>query len=373
MIDTNAFLACLRANELDFFTGVPDSLLQDFCACVQENARGRTVTAANEGNAVGIAAGYHLATGRAAVVYMQNSGIGNAVNPLLSLADEAVYGIPMLLLIGWRGEPGVPDEPQHKKQGVLTPALLETMGIRTEILSDDYREQVRACARYMKEQSRPCALIVKKGTFSRCPYPDAAKPFPLTREQALTLITEQIGERDIVVTTTGKTSRELYELRARTGAGHGHDFLTVGSMGHSSSIALGLSLFTDRCVWCIDGDGAFLMHMGAAAVNAAHMGDNYRCIIINNGAHESVGGQATVGFRIDMAAILRGCGFAHVHIAKTEAEIAEGMAALRMQPKSALVIYVQQGSRKDLGRPQTTPAENKQMLMETIRNESTDL
>lgn len=367
LINTKEFFHYLRKNELNFFTGVPDSLLQSFCACVQENCdAGYAVTAANEGNAVGIACGYHLATGKYAVVYMQNSGIGNAVNPLVSLADEAVYGIPMLLLVGWRGEPGVPDEPQHKKQGEITVSLLEAIGIKTLILADDYQEQIRYCVDYMAHSSKPIALIVRKNTFSKYSFHPQQEQYSLTRERALAVITEQLTEDDIIVATTGKTSRELFELRKQYGMEHKNDFLTVGSMGHSSSIALGISLFTKKRVYCIDGDGAFLMHMGAAAVNAVNMGENFRYIIINNGAHESVGGQATVGFRINMTEILKGCGFAHVYTASDESEVRQGLAYLKEQPKSAMVICVRQGSRADLGRPTVSPTDNKKMLMEKI-------
>lgn len=367
LIDTKDFFDTLRQNGLTFFTGVPDSLLQSFCACVAEHCDADTaITAANEGNAVGIACGYHLATGKAAVVYMQNSGIGNAVNPLVSLADEEVYSIPMLLLVGWRGEPGIPDEPQHIKQGKITPALLETLGIRTLVLEDDYAAQIRYCAEYMQHNSKPIAVIVRKNTFS--PYTAAAAQteYSLTRERALQLITEQLSAEDIVVSTTGKTSRELFELREHSNMGHGNDFLTVGSMGHTSSIGLGLSLFTQRNVYCIDGDGSFLMHMGAAAVNAFHMRENFRYIIINNGAHESVGGQATVGFEIHIPQILKGCGFPHVCTASDEREVVQGMAYLKEHPRSAMVICVKQGARSDLGRPTVSPIENKKMLMENI-------
>lgn len=368
LIDTKEFFDYLKASELNFFTGVPDSLLQNFCACVQENCDERyAITAANEGNAVGIACGYHLATGKYAVVYMQNSGIGNAINPLVSLADGAVYGIPMLLLVGWRGEPDIPDEPQHKKQGEITIGLLETLGIKALILDDDYKEQIRYCVDYMAHSGNPIALIVRKNAFSKYSFPSQQKQYLLTRERALSIITEQLTENDIIVSTTGKTSRELFELRDKCGMGHDNDFLTVGSMGHSSSIALGISLFTKKRVYCIDGDGAFLMHMGAAAINAVNVGENFRYIIINNGAHESVGGQATVGFRINMAEILKGCGFSHVYTAVDETEVRQGLEYLSEQPKTAMVICVRKGSRADLGRPTVSPMDNKKMLMEKIK------
>ncbi len=368
MINTADFYDCLVKNGLDFFSGVPDSLLQHLCACIRERCDEKHhILAANEGNAIGIVSGYHLATGRCGVVYMQNSGIGNAVNPLVSLADEEVYRIPMLLIVGWRGEPGTKDEPQHKKQGRITFELFDALGIETVLLDEDYEAKIRFCADYMAEHRKPIAMIVSKNTFRPYPQHCPQEPYPVTRERALEMITAHIGDKAIVVSTTGKTSRELYELREKSGFGHGNDFLIVGSMGHTSSIALGISLFTDKKVYCIDGDGAFIMHMGAAAINAACMPENYRYILINNGAHESVGGQPTVGHRIHAAEILQGCGFEHVCTAVNEDEIVSGMAYLDMHPKSAMVVCVKQGSRADLGRPKLSPQENKNLLMENLQ------
>ncbi|MBP1561016.1 MAG: phosphonopyruvate decarboxylase [Oscillospiraceae bacterium] len=367
MINTKEFVEYLIENGLDFFTGVPDSLLKELCACISDVCgKKHNITAANEGNAIGIACGYYLAARKPCVVYMQNSGIGNAVNPLVSLADEEVYGIPLLMLIGWRGEPGTSDEPQHKKQGKITQSLLEALDIKTLILDDDYKEKIKSCVEYMSEQSKPVALIVRKNTFGKYGYKPSAADYPLTRERALEVITEKLGADDIVVSTTGKTSRELYEIRERSGFGHSNDFLTVGSMGHASSIALGMSLFSDKKVYCIDGDGAFIMHMGAAAVNAASMSDNFRYIIINNGAHESVGGQPTVGFDINIPEILKDCGFESVYTALDEKEVVQGMEQLAENCRSAMVIFTAQGSRPDLGRPKLTPRENKKLLMEKM-------
>lgn len=367
MINTKQFVDYLLGNGLEFFAGVPDSLLKNLCACVQDVCDSKhNITAANEGNAVGLACGYHLATGKYGVVYMQNSGIGNVVNPLVSLADEEVYKIPMLLLVGWRGEPGVPDEPQHKKQGKITWELFETMGIKTILLEDDYEHIIRDAVEYMTRHGKPVALIVRKSTFSEYQYSKESVEYSMTRERALEVIVNHVNGDDILVSTTGKTSRELFELRERQGMGHANDFLTVGSMGHTSSIALGVSLFSDRRVYCIDGDGSFLMHMGACAVNANAMGDNFRYIIINNGAHESVGGQPTVGFHVRMQEILKDCGFERVYTAREEEEVEEGMRYLATHTKSAMVVCVRQGSRENLGRPTLSPQENKRRLMENL-------
>lgn len=364
MINTKDFYDYLIENRIDFFTGVPDSLLANICACIKENTPEKNnIIAANEGNAVGIACGYHIATGNYGVVYMQNSGEGNAVNPLLSIADEDVYSIPMLLMIGWRGEPGTKDEPQHKKQGKVTLALLEAMGIKYAILEDNYVQQIDAAVQYMKSKSRPYAIVVRKGIFSDYDTEKDVNNFAMTREQALECVLDKIGEDDFIVSTTGKTSREIFEIREARGQGHSGDFLTVGGMGHTSSIALGMSLGTDKNVYCIDGDGSFIMHMGSFAVTADKAGANFKYIINNNGAHESVGGQPTVGLKIDVAAILKAVGFRNVWTAETAEEIAAGMEKLAKESLSALIINTHQGSRENLGRPTVSPQENKENMM----------
>ena len=364
MIDTKEFYDYLIEKNMDFFTGVPDSLLANFCACVKLNSPAdRAIITANEGNAVGIACGYHIATGKFGVVYMQNSGEGNAVNPLLSIADEDVYSIPLLMMIGWRGEPGVKDEPQHKKQGKVTLALLEAMGIEYEILEDDFRPQIDRAAEYMRGRSKPFAIVVRKGAFSSYRIEPETADYPLSREEALECVLDCIPEDDFIVSTTGKTSREIFEIREARGQAHSGDFLTVGGMGHTSSIALGMSLGTDRNVYCVDGDGSFLMHMGSFAVTADNAPANFKYILNNNGAHESVGGQPTVGFRIDIPAVLRAVGFREVMTARTPEEITAAMKKLAEVKLGALIIYTHQGSRENLGRPTISPADNKKAMM----------
>ena len=367
-IDPKEFYDALVAEGLDLFAGVPDSLLKNLCACVFDCAPAeRNIITANEGNAVGIACGYHVATGRAGVVYMQNSGEGNIVNPLLSIADPDVYSIPMLLVIGWRGEPGVHDEPQHVKQGKVTCTLLETMGVPYEVLdAEAWRGQLDGLLSSMREGSRPVAAVVRKGLFGAYPFAAEDNGAPMSREEALEVVLGCLGEDDLVVSTTGKTSREVFEIRERRGQGHANDFLTVGGMGHTSSIAFGMALGCEADVWCIDGDGSLLMHMGAFPVMAQNAPENFKYVLNNNGAHESVGGQPTVGQRIDVCGILRASGFEEVLEAAVPEEIEAGMEALRAGGRRALVICTHQGSRADLGRPTTTPQENKRAMMDKI-------
>lgn len=362
------FHDALVADGFTFFSGVPDSLLKDFCAYITDRtAPARHIIAANEGGAIALASGYHLATGNIGVVYLQNAGQGNAVNPLVSLVDPDVYSIPMLLIVGWRGEPGVHDEPQHVKQGKITLDLLKTLGIPYAILSKDGGAAVadlRTAARYMRERSAPFAFVVRKGTFDSYASTScgAGSNLALSREQAISLVVARMGMHDAVVSTTGMASRELFEYREARGEDHRHDFLTVGSMGHASQIALSIALAQpQRSVYCIDGDGAVIMHAGALAVIGGLAPRNFKHIVINNGAHDSVGGQPTAGPHLDFPLLAKACGYALALQAASEEEVNQGLAQLQQNPGPALLeVLVRKGARKDLGRPTITPQENKQ-------------
>ncbi|SHM63205.1 phosphonopyruvate decarboxylase [Anaerosporobacter mobilis DSM 15930] len=369
MINPKEFYDCLIEHQFNFFTGVPDSLLKEFCTCVKENtSTNRNIIAANEGNAIALASGYHIATGKFGVVYMQNSGIGNAINPLLSLSDEEVYRIPMLLIIGYRGEPGVQDEPQHVKQGKVTLPLLEALGIVYCIVEDNYKESIAYGYEYMKRVHKPIALVIRKDTFSA--YRSDTKKvsdLELSREAVLENIITNITDDDFIISTTGKTSREVFEVREKHNMGHSNDFLTVGSMGHASSLALGISLFSDKNVICIDGDGAFIMHMGGLGVAVQNANANFKYILINNGCHESVGGQETIGFEIDVKQILIGLGFNKVLDIRSRNDLVTNIKCLTSKEKLAMVIYTNDRSRNDLGRPTTTPIENKECFTLKLR------
>ena len=357
MIATELFVKTLQSEGVDFFVGVPDSLLKNFCAYVTDHCGENHVITANEGGAIGLATGHYLATGKPSLVYMQNSGQGNAVNPLASLADPDVYSIPMVLLVGWRGMPGVHDEPQHVKQGKITVSLFETMGIPTTVLSDEmkvegelWKDQVTSAVELAVRENRPVALVVRKGLFSdyalQKKKPDIAG---FRREDAIEGILKALPEDAVVVSTTGMISREVYETRERLGEGHAKDFLTVGSMGHASQIALGIAMAQPkRKVFCLDGDGASIMQMGnMAIVGQSHCG-NLTHVVLNNSAHDSVGGQPTVGGAIDLPRIAECCGY--------------------NQPGHPVFkqILVAKGARKDLGRPKERPQENKALFMATL-------
>lgn len=374
MIDPRLLFESLGRAGVRFYAGVPDSLLKDFCACVADNA-GQHVIAANEGGAVALAAGHYLATGEPALVYMQNSGLGNAVNPLLSLADPAVYAIPMLLLVGWRGEPGKKDEPQHAKQGAVTLQLLGAMGIPYEVIdaaTENVDATVRGTVTKALELSRPCALVVREKTFAAYAAKSAEKEtlYPLTREEAIHVVLGALDPRAAVIATTGMASREVFEYREAMGSGHEQDFLTVGSMGHASQIALAIALQQpERQVICLDGDGAALMHLGALPIIGSRRPANFRHVILNNGAHDSVGGQPTAGFAVDFIAMALACGYQGAMVASAAKEIERGLLALGSTPGPTLLeIRVRRGNRADLGRPTTSPQENKAAFMEFLRS-----
>lgn len=373
MIRPETFYGWLAENHIDFFSGVPDSLLKDICAYITDDTEpGNHIIAANEGNAVALAAGYHMATQRIPLVYMQNSGMGNAINPLLSLTDRQVYNIPLLLMIGWRGEPGVKDEPQHISQGEITLQLLETARIPYCILSRDEDEasvQVQHAVSEMRRTNIPYAIVVRKGIFEKYSIKKTvASKYRMSREDAIKQIVGQLEGNEVVVSTTGKTSRELFECRVALGQPHHSDFLTVGSMGHSSQIALGIALSRpDKKVICLDGDGALLMHMGGLAITGNMSPGNFIHIVINNGAHESVGGQPTVGFKIDIATVAKANGYASATSVATADELSEALAAISKDRCPAMIeVKVHVGSRDDLGRPTIKPADNKKDFMRNL-------
>jgi phosphonopyruvate decarboxylase len=375
MLNPKEFVDWIKSNGVKFFTGVPDSLLKELCSCIAQTSRpGEHLIAANEGGALALALGYHLATRQVPLVYMQNSGVGNMINPLLSLADKEVYSIPMLLVIGWRGEPGVHDEPQHKKQGHVMLPLLEAMRLPFSILDPDSNDPdvvLNDALAYVRQAGAPFALVVRKGTFKPFTGSPAQRPdFPLSREAAIQQVIDVLEERDVVVSTTGMPSRELYEYRHKRGDGHQRDFLTVGGMGHASQIALGIAIQKPkRSVYCVDGDGALLMHMGGLALVGTLKPNNFKHIVLNNGAHDSVGGQPTVALDIDILGIARAAGYTRVARARTESELRSCLQEIKDAPgPSLLEILVRCGSRKDLGRPETTPIQNKNAFMDFLES-----
>lgn len=360
----------------EFYTGVPDSQLKPLCNYLMDTYGidpNHHIIAANEGNCTALAAGYHLATGKVPVVYLQNSGEGNIINPVASLLNDKVYAIPMIFIIGWRGEPGIHDEPQHIYQGEVTVKLLEDMDIKSFILGKETSEEEVSAAmadfRNVLAAGKNVAFVVRKGALSYDGKVAYTNENSMKREEIIQHIVEVSGEAPII-STTGKASRELFETRVAKGQSHKYDFLTVGSMGHSSSIALGVALQKpDMKIWCIDGDGAVLMHMGSMAVIGANAPKNMVHIVINNGAHETVGGMPTVAGSIDLVAIAKACGYPYAVCVNTfEALDTELKAAKTRSELSLIEVKCSIGARDDLGRPTTTALENKENFMEYLGN-----
>ena len=373
MIRPEYFIEKLRENGIDCFAGVPDSLLKNMCAYITDHCDAQhNIIAANEGAAVGIAAGHYLATGKPACVYMHNSGEGNIINPLASLTDEEVYNIPVLLLIGWRGRPGVHDEPQHVKQGKVTTGLLNVMGVNYEVLSKEEDKAEKQLAKAIKalQNKEVFALVIEKDTFEDYKLQNVeVNNLTMSREEAIQTVAAALGEKDCIVSTTGMISRELFEYRAGKGEGHERDFLTVGSMGHASQIALGIAMAQpERRVWCFDGDGAAIMHMGSMAIVASKAPKNYVHVVFNNGAHDSVGGQPTVGLKIDLPAVAMDVGYKATFTVDSKDALNVILSEVKNLEGPVLIeIKVKKGNRKDLGRPTTTPIQNKEALMDFLQ------
>ena len=362
--------------DADFYTGVPDSQLKALCNFLMHTCGidpKHHIIAANEGNCTALAAGYHLATGKVPVVYMQNSGEGNIINPVASLLNDKVYAIPVIFVVGWRGEPGVHDEPQHIYQGEVTVKLLEDMDIRTFVIGKDTTDDEVASAmaefRKILATGKDVAFVIRKGALSYDEKVVYANSNTMKREEIIRHIVTASGE-DPIVSTTGKASRELFEIREANGQSHKYDFLTVGSMGHSSSIALGVALNKpEKRIWCIDGDGAVLMHMGGMAVIGANKPNNLIHVVINNGAHETVGGMPTVAEKIDLVAIAKACGYPNAVSVDTFEKLDEALQNAKSKNELALIeVKCSIGARDDLGRPTTTALENKQNFMNYLKS-----
>jgi phosphonopyruvate decarboxylase len=377
-MDVTAFLRGMDELGVSFYTGVPDSLLAPLCDTLYARfgVKGAHIVAANEGAAAGLAAGHFIATGKPAFVYLQNSGIGNAANPIISLLNEKVYGIPCVFVVGWRGEPGVHDEPQHVFQGEITPQFLELLGLPCFTLSGDTSlesfEQMLPEARRFIGQGKSVAFLVRKGALSggeKAVYESRAA---MLREDALRLLLTHAGEKDVFVCTTGKTSREVYEIRDALGQGHDRDFLTVGSMGHASMIALGIARAKpDQIIWCLDGDGAALMHLGSLTVEARCGCKKLIHVVLNNGAHESVGGMPVGCGEVSFTALAMASGFENCSYAADEPSLVRALreiCSLAGKETCFLEVALKPGSRADLGRPKTTPRENLRGLMTYLRS-----
>ena len=373
MVNHQELFEALNNIGIDFFTGVPDSLLNDFCLFLTKNAPdGHHIMAANEGNAIALAAGYHLASGKIPVVYMQNSGIGNATNPILSLAHDSVYGIPMILVIGWRGDPEVKDHVQHKRQGELTPVFMKDMDIPFEILDEEISviDKFKWAMTKAKEISAPVALIVKKGILTekikKQSYPESSL---MNREEAISCVLDIMGSEVVYLATTGRATRELHEQIKLKGWENTAEFLNVGAMGHLSSIGLGISIAKpDKKIVIFDGDAASVMHMGALATNGRYPSPNIIHIVLNNEANESVGGQPSAGQFINLTEIAKACGYNTPSKAlSSPEEIKNFLSILSRKKPSFIDLRVRQGIRSNMPKLEINHKEMKEKLMENLK------
>ena len=372
-ISLKSFYDEILKNDIDFFTGVPDSLLKSICGYIDTKTNPKNhVIASNEGSAIAIGAGYHLATGRIPLIYMQNSGLGNAINPLTSLTHKDVYKIPLLMMIGWRGEPEINDEPQHIKQGAITKELLTLLDIPTFIIDSEESKglaELKKAINIVKETQCPVALLIKKGSFEILNYskPSSNNTNLLSREEAINYLLKIFPSDTLYISTTGMASRELYEIREQNNLGHSSDFLTVGSMGHSSSIALGVAIGNkSKKIVCLDGDGSAIMHLGSQAIIASQNPSNLIHVILNNGAHDSVGGQSTVGKEISFTSVAKGFKYQKIYKVKSKYEIESLSKEISFQEGPIFIeVLIKKGSRSDLGRPKTAPEENKKLTSST--------
>lgn len=380
MINPNNLLDLLEKEVGNFITGVPDSQLKPFCQEIVSKYgynNEHHIVGANEGNSVALAAGYYLATKKVPVVYLQNSGLGNIVNPVASLTDPFVYGIPVIYFVGWRGEPGIKDEPQHKKQGLITLELLETIGIKSYILDksstiENINDILENDFASLKEQGKSIAFVVKKGAFDKSEGSFPKTEALMTREYAISTIADKLAFNDFVVSSTGKISRELFEHQKNENPKmNSHNFLTVGCMGHASSIALSIALNSNnRRTWCFDGDGAVLMHMGSLATIGTIKPSNFIHIVFNNSSHESVGGMPTVANKINLCDIAKACGYKKTFKIESKEELKQLLSNENLEKDSPILleVIVSTGSRLDLIRPDSTPEENKEAFMKELQN-----
>tara|TARA_B110000008_G_C16956164_1_gene558279 strand:+ start:788 stop:1906 length:1119 start_codon:yes stop_codon:yes gene_type:complete len=372
MIDSTLFLEELLNTGLNHFSGVPDSTFKSFMSLLEvDDDRFSNRIASNEGAAIAHASGYYLATNKISVVYFQNSGLGNAVNPLTSLADNEVYGIPMIILMGWRGHPDIKDEPQHKKMGAVSTKVLDALGIPYQILvEENYIQQIQEAKLISQKNLEPYVLIIKPNLFEdNKSIRIKNSSIGVIREKAIEIIVNSIPSNSIIVSTTGKTSRELYEISSNNVRGHANNFYNVGSMGHASAIGLDIAIHENNEVFVLDGDGAMIMHMGTLATIGDSCPNNLTHIIFDNCAHESTGAQPTVSGTINIPLLLEACGYKKVNYVKSLSNLKATLSE-KNNVLSGIVVETQTGSRKDLGRPDDSPKKTKLRFMEKNTNEA---
>jgi len=373
MLNCNDFFSLCKKYDFSFFVGVPDSTFKSWMSFLEKNNdRLINIPTVNECEAVAICAGYHLSTGKIGVLYMQNSGLGKTINPLTSLCDPAVYSIPILLMIGWRGEPGKKDAYQHHKMGPITLELLDLLEIPYEIISSEINQlekTLKNAKDYMKHNNKSYALIVRKGVFEKLEEQNESITIKPSREEALKTILKNLDGDEIIVSTTGKISRELFEARSENKKDYNHDFYNIGAMGCAQSIAFGIALNKkNKKVWVFDGDGSVLMQMGALATIGHHSPGNFYHIIFDNQAHDSTGGQPTCSDTVCFDKVAVACNYKFVQVVNDLNSLKKAVKTLKERKgPSLIVVKVKKGSREDLGRPTLHPNEHKEEFMNKLK------
>lgn len=366
------FVEQIKKMGIDTIAGVPDSTLKVLCDYLNFGEEFNHYTTVDEGAALSLVAGTYLATGIPGCVYMQNSGIGNIVNPLTSMVNEKVYKIPMLFVIGWRGVPGEKDEPQHKFMGEITTKILDVLSVEYAVIDNktsenEYYDVIKKAKKKLDEEQQ-FAIIIKPGTFEVAKFLDYTNNHVIEREEAIGKIFDNTEKEDILVSTTGKISRELYEYSEKERGNHNNIFMCVGGMGYASMIGYGIAAKKEKKkVYCLDGDGAMLMHMGNAAFIGNNPLKNYVHICINNSAHESVGGMPTAGKQTDFIEIANASGYKYVKLIENKEDLDKELKELKnIEGPVFLEIKVSIGSRSDLGRPKESAIQNKIIFKENI-------
>ena len=342
-------------NNITFCTGVPDSLLKPFLKNIKKVGKFKHIQAVNEGNAVSLAAGWQTVSNKVPLVYMQNSGLGNAINPLISLTHSKVYSIPLVLLIGWRGEPNKHDEPQHIEMGKITLDILKLLNIKTIILGKKFSShKVNELINYSIKNKKVVAFLVKKEFFNNegIKEKNNLNSNNILRYNFLETLVDEIEINTRIISSTGYTSRELDEIRKRKINSKGKDFYMVGAMGHTSIFSLGVAEATKKKIICIDGDGSMLMHFGSLFTIGQMKKTNLKYILLNNNCHESVGSQKTNINNVNINIISKGLGFQnYTKISNKKNMRILTKKFLNSKKSNFLEVRIKNISIENLGRP----------------------
>ncbi len=355
MINPIKFIEFFKRNKISFFTGVPDSTLKNFTYLLNKEFKNH-YPVYNEGSAISLAIGYHLSKKNIACVYLQNSGLSNAINPLISIAHKKVYSIPLLILIGWRGSPkGPPDEPQHHVKGKITKDILKLLDIKTIVLNDENDfSKLKKLINFSKNNNRAVACLIKNNTFKNVnlTFKKKHKKSKIYRKEVLDELLKQIKKKTKIISTTGFTSREIYQLRKEKNYQNGKDFYMVGGMGHAGMVSLGVAINEKNQIICLDGDGSILMHMGSLKTQGLFGRKNFKHILLNNNCHESVGEQDTFAEGTNFPKLCKMLGYKNVFEISYKKDLKKKLNSfLKSNGPSFLEIKIRTGTLKNLIRP----------------------